>query len=139
MSKKDYSKYSNKHNKPESNIEIQNGVSNEMNLVEEVAEVVVDEVAVNEVAVNEVADNDVVVSDVVEETKAVEPKIKFGVVVDCARLNVRSRPSANADVICVLEKDTEIEVCADANVTFYKICTAAGVDGFCMKKFIKVR
>lgn len=62
-----------------------------------------------------------------------------GVVVNCAKLNVRVNPSTNADVVCVLNAASEIEVnVAESNDEWVKVCTAIGVDGYCMRKFIDV-
>lgn len=75
---------------------------------------------------------------------AVEPEhevseSKSGVVVDCFKLNVRSGPSVDSEVICEITASTELMIDEkDSTDDFYKICTAAGVEGFCMKNFIKL-
>lgn len=79
--------------------------------------------------------------EVVEpEAPVVEEPVKkavTGKVVDCARLNVRKDPSATAPVLCMLNESTEVMVDEDASTEeFYKICTATGVEGYCMKDFI---
>ena len=62
-----------------------------------------------------------------------------GVVVNCAKLNVRANPSTDADVVCVLNAASEIEVnVAESNDEWVKVCTATGIDGYCMRKFIDV-
>lgn len=64
---------------------------------------------------------------------------KNGVVTDCAKLNVRAEPSADAKVVCVISEGTELLIDeAKSTEDFYKICTAAGVEGYCMSKFITV-
>lgn len=73
----------------------------------------------------------------------VEPEVaettKSGVVTDCAKLNVRAEPSTDAEVVCVISAATELLVDeAESTEDFYKICTAAGVEGYCMRKFITV-
>ena len=109
MGKKDYTKYSNHQKKTE---EIQNGIV-ETPVVEET-----------------------VVEEVVE---AIEFKPKHGVVVDCTKLNVRVEPNAKADVVCVVDASTDLEIDEEASTEeFYKVCTATGAEGFCMKKFIKI-
>ena len=63
-----------------------------------------------------------------------------GVVANCFNLNVRTGPSKDFDVICEIPSDSEVEIDeSESFEDFYKICTASGVEGFCMKKFIEVR
>lgn len=77
--------------------------------------------------------------EAVEEPVKVE-KIKMGKVEGCAKLNVRKRPNATAEVVCTIDKNTEVEINMDKSTAkFYKICTATGVQGFCMKEFIAVK
>lgn len=115
MSKKDYTKFSNNkvvNNKSE---EIQNGVQD--------VEVKTDEV------VNET------IEEVVEENR----KDILGIVVDCDKLNVRKEPSINADIVCMIDASTNLIVDYESSTDeFYKICTYAGIEGYCMKKFVKI-
>lgn len=80
---------------------------------------------------------------VLEETEVVcEKKVPvIGVVVNCQKLRVRSEASADTDnTITVLDALSEVTVDEDASTEdFYKVCTAAGMEGFCMKKFIALR
>lgn len=62
-----------------------------------------------------------------------------GVVTNCAKLNVRAKPSIESDVVCVLDAMSEIEI----NITEFidewlSVCTAAGIKGYCMRKFVDV-
>ena len=68
-----------------------------------------------------------------------EPEPVYGVVSECAKLRVRKEPSTDAAVICELPLATEVLV-DEANSTeeFYKVVTGAGVEGYCMKKFIEL-
>ena len=86
------------------------------------------------------------VNDAVEETKIIAPvapepkKPVRGVVVGCFNLNVRTGPRKEFDVICEIPSESEVEIDeSESFEDFYKICTASGVEGFCMKKFIEVR
>lgn len=66
-------------------------------------------------------------------------KPKLGVVTDCVKLNVRKKPHANATIVTTITCETELEIIeAESTKDFYKICTAAGVEGFCMKRFISI-
>lgn len=70
------------------------------------------------------------------ETKAL-PKTVTGVVVNCSKLNVRAEPSLFADVVCVLDAENEIKIdVAQSNREWFKINTAIGAEGYCMRKFV---
>ena len=109
--------------------------------VNEVVEEVVNEVV--EEVVNEVVEE--VVNEVIEEVvNEVEPEVievLTGQVVNCAKLNVREDASKEAKVLCVLEKDTivNIDPKVDQTADFYQVHTQDGVIGYCMKKFIEIK
>lgn len=77
------------------------------------------------------------------EAEAVEPTPIIGVVTDCLKLNVRSTPvndKTGGNVVTTIDCLTEVVVDEDASTDkFYKICTASGVEGFCMKEYIAIR
>ena len=74
-----------------------------------------------------------------EPTVPEVPKTSTGVVVNCAKLNVRANPTTNAEVLCVLNVDSYVEVNLEKSTKeWFKVCTANGVDGYCMRKFINV-
>ena len=120
MGYKDYTKFSNSQEHTE---EIQNGFTKtEDDVVEEVLE---------QSIIEEVSDQPVMI-------EPVAPKIGF--VIDCAKLNVRSEPYIDSDIVCVIPGSTEVEVDEENSTDdFYKICTYSGVEGFCMKKFIQLK
>lgn len=79
--------------------------------------------------------------DAVEpEAPVVEEPVKTtvtGIVTGCARLNVRNDPSTTARILCALNESTEVMIDEDNSTEdFYKVCTATGVEGYCMKDFI---
>ena len=88
-----------------------------------------------------VEDELVVEEDEVEET-VVEPEVFEpirGIVENCTTLNVRETPSEGNNVISKLTSGVEVEIDPDfEDDTFYKVCTAAGVEGYCMKQFITI-
>lgn len=99
--------------------------------VEETAEVVE---TVEEESV-EVIEEPVV--EVKEDPVVEEPKAVIGVVSGCAKLRVRKAANTDADVVCEIDAGSEVEIDeAKSTFGFYKVCTAAGFEGFCMKKFI---
>lgn len=87
------------------------------------------------------------VNEVIEE--AVEPVVEevvkpaepiTGKVTGCNKLRVRKSPSPLAEVLCEIAVNTEVVINeSDSTIDFYKVCTGAGVEGYCMKKFIDVR
>lgn len=111
MSNKDYTKYAKAANET----------------VEEVIETPVETAPEIEPIVEEV---------VVEEAPEI-PQHKTGRVFSCAKLNVRKAPHFEADVVCEIPVNTEVEINeAESTNDFYKICTASGIEGFCMKSYI---
>ena len=77
----------------------------------------------------------------ITESELIEQKpLIFGKVVDCQKLNVRQYPNPFADVLGHLVNNTEIEIDEDKSTNdFYAICTPAGLEGFCLKKFVEIR
>lgn len=68
------------------------------------------------------------------------PKLVSGFVSNCAKLNVRTQPAADADVVCVLNSGTEIEINVNNSTDeWFSICTAAGIEGYCMRKFVNAK
>lgn len=62
-----------------------------------------------------------------------------GVVTDCLKLNVRKNPSADAEVLAIVDALSNVMVDMDASTdAFYKVYTETGVQGYCMKKYIDI-
>ena len=75
----------------------------------------------------------------------VEPEVPaaeahtFGKIVGCKKLNVRKLPSRDAEIVSELIEGSEVMIDEkESTALFYKICTEHGIEGFCMKDFIKV-
>lgn len=86
------------------------------------------------------------VEEKVEDPNAVvpqpveEPKFVIGTVADCVKLNMREHPSTDADVICTIPVGTEVQVDVDNFYDgWFRVYTASGREGFCMKQFINVK
>ena len=123
MSKKDYTKFSKNHN--------DNRNKSEQQIVPEVIPEVIPEVAYP------LPEDDLptIVVDGVEQKPVI-----YGKVTGCSKLNVRQDPNLQADILCCLEVNTEVEIDEGKSTNeFYAICTPSGREGFCMKKFIEVR
>ena len=68
------------------------------------------------------------------------PKTVKGAVANCAKLNIREEPRANAAVLTILNVATEIEINPEeSDHEWLSICTATGVKGYCMRKFVDAR
>lgn len=79
------------------------------------------------------------VAEVEPEITIVAPNVVPGTVTDCTRLNVRVAPFTNAEVACVLNANSQLEVIPDESVTdWYKVCTATGIEGYCMRRFVSI-
>lgn len=136
MSNKNYTNYSAMSFKkpvekaPEP-VEVKEEVAVEPAPVEEVAEVA-------EVA-EEVA-TETPQTPVVEQPKSEPPKATVGIVTGCVKLNVRKEANAEGDVVGVINEGSEVVINRiKSTVDFYAVCTAAGFEGYCMKKFITVK
>lgn len=81
------------------------------------------------------------INDVTEEIEESISAVNTitGIVSDCKKLRVRNAPGLDSDAICEIEAGSIVEI-DEVNSTeeFYKVCTETGIDGYCMKKFIKV-
>jgi uncharacterized protein YgiM (DUF1202 family) len=68
-----------------------------------------------------------------------EPEAKKGIVSNCAKLNVREKPVAGSRVVSIIDANTELTVTIDESIgNFYKICTASGVEGYCVKDYVRL-
>lgn len=63
-----------------------------------------------------------------------------GVVSDCKRLNVRTKPSVDSTPACVVDVGTVLVIVPDESTEeFYKVYTETGIEGYCMKKFVTIK
>ena len=80
----------------------------------------------------------------IEDTPKVEhPKpvtIMTGVVSNCTKLNVRSKPAIDADIMAVINANAEVKVDMAKSINdWYKVTTSASIEGYCMRKFISIK
>ena len=103
--------------------------------VEEVVEEKVEEPIEGQIVIPEVEPE--LVSD---PEHSVEPENqKFGKVNNCKKLNIRKLPSRDAEIVSELIEGSEVMIDKkESTALFYKICTEHGIEGYCMKNFIKV-
>lgn len=75
----------------------------------------------------------------VEEIEEAVAEI-IGVVTDCLRLNIRKEPNKDSKVAAIVNCLDEIKIDLETSTDeWYAVCTVAGIEGFCMKKYIAVR
>lgn len=127
MSHRDYSMFSkNKENKNNETV-----VSNDV-ITTENAEPIVETI---EQTPNEVTEVTAGLAQVVDVKTTV-----IGFVDGCDRLNVRSDSYKDSEVACIIDKSTEVEVdLQNSTNDFYKVKLLDGQEGYCMKKFIKIK
>ena len=76
---------------------------------------------------------------IVEEEVSEPKKQMIGVVVECSSLNIRSKSSTNSEIIATVKAGTELLINEDESVSeWFKVCTEAGIEGFCMRKYVSV-
>lgn len=105
---------------------------------EVIAEVndVAEESAYNEV----VPEVEPVQEPIAEPEPTIEPEIrKYGRIHGCKKLNVRKMPNPNAEVLIEIVEGAKILIDEKkSTATFYKVCTECGIEGYCVKQYIKV-
>ena len=78
----------------------------------------------------------------VEETvkTAPIPKTINGVVANCTKLNIRKDPSVHAEILGVVNVDSEMKIDMDkSNDKWFYVSTAVGIDGYCMRDFVNAK
>ena len=77
------------------------------------------------------------------ETKPVEQLTESEPIegtVGCEKLYVRSDATVDSEPVGIVNRDSKVFVYEDESTEeFYKVCTATGLEGYCMKKFISVQ
>lgn len=130
MSRHNYSQYSSKKHNPDKNTNTFTEVDNENVVTPEISE-----------GIDNVAEPVITTTAPEVEIDVPAPKSESvtGVVANCAKLNVRANPRSTADVVCVLDATTEVEVNVDNSTDeWVNVHTASGITGYCMRKFIDV-
>lgn len=75
-------------------------------------------------------------ADIVE-TVETKPETKQGIVVGCAKLNIRKEPKADAKIVGTLDQRTTVTIYGEEG-NFYKIENPEG-GKYCMKKYIVIK
>lgn len=76
-----------------------------------------------------------------ETTESIETvKTRIGVVYNCEKLNIRRSASKHSDVVAVVDVGSELLIDSIRSThDFYKVCTASGIEGYCMSEFVFVK
>lgn len=99
----------------------------------------------NKISTKHAVENETPVTPAVPEAdaKIEEPEVKptsIGIVVKCGKLNIRKRPTVESDAICEAPIKSELMIDIEESTDdWFKVCTAAGSEGFCMKQFVEVQ
>ena len=89
--------------------------------------------------VDEPIEGQIVIPEVEPEPSDEPENRKFGKVSNCKKLNIRKLPSRDAEIVSELIEGSEVMIDEkESTALFYKICTEHGIEGYCMKNFIKV-
>ena len=80
-----------------------------------------------------------VAKETVPEKESEAKKEIAGIVTNCVRLNVRKEPDFDADILCTIDVSTNLIIDEEESTDeFYKICTSAGIEGYCVKTYITI-
>lgn len=68
------------------------------------------------------------------------PKPTIGIVVNCKKLNLRTKPSKAANIIYEMPADSKLTINLDRSINgWFNVCTESGLEGFCMKEFVSIK
>ncbi len=91
----------------------------------------------NEKEILETVEEEIAVEE--NTTESVEPSTVLGVVTECVKLRVRSTPEIADNVLAEIILASEVLVdLKESTDEFYKITTEAGLEGYCMKRYINI-
>lgn len=84
--------------------------------------------------------NDEVLEEVQDTIEEAIPELAAGVVSDCTKLNVRSKPNLKAKPLTEIPVNSKVRVDLEASTDeWYKVITEGCVQGYCMKKYITLK
>lgn len=137
MGNKNYTNFSKHFNKNRQNIQDNYNSINEANNVEEENVLEVENDIVDNIPENiQETENE----NTVEEVNSTDSTQTIGFVSGCKKLYVRTEPSKDSEPLCIIEKDAELTVDLEKSTSsFFKVKTASGIEGYCMKDFIVTR
>lgn len=75
---------------------------------------------------------------IVEQEQVATAIAQRGFVNGCVKLNVRTNPTIDSEVVCVINKNDEV-IIEETFGDWYSVTTKDGDEGYCMTKFITVK
>lgn len=64
----------------------------------------------------------------------------LGVVAGCSSLLIREKPDKSASIVAAVTVGSELMVDHENSANgFYKVCNAAGIEGYCMKQYVNLK
>ena len=98
------------------------------------------EEVIEEVIENPTEETVSALEEVIEETTEEKVIEQFGFVSGCSKLNIRKAPNVNADIECIVNEGSELKIDKSKSIEgWFNICTANGVEGYCMSKFVEIK
>ena len=114
--------------------------ANQRETVKPVDESMPIEDAIEEVIENPTEETVTTLEEVIEETTEETVMEQFGFVSGCSKLNIRKEPNVNANIECVVNEGSELKIDKSKSIEgWFNICTANGVEGYCMSKFVEIK
>lgn len=137
MGNKNYTNFSKHFNKNRQNFQNNYNSINEIEKVEEENVLEVENDIVDNITENiQETENE----NTVEEVNLTDSTQTIGFVLGCKKLYVRTGPSKDSEPLCIIEKDAELIIDLEKSTgSFFKVKTASGIEGYCMKDFIVTR
>lgn len=77
---------------------------------------------------------------IIEDDLKTKEAVKYtrGIVCDCTKLNVRSQPSVDSEVLCTIDKGAKVYIKhKESNEDWYEVIAVDKIHGYCMKEFIR--
>ena len=74
----------------------------------------------------------------VEQEQVAATVTQKGFVNGCVKLNVRTNPTIDSEVVCIINENDEV-IIEDVFGDWYSVTTKDGDEGYCMSKFITVK
>lgn len=62
----------------------------------------------------------------------------IGFVYNCSKLNIRKESNVDSEVLCVVDSGSKLQInLVDSTYGWFSVCTETGIEGFCMKEYVK--
>lgn len=100
-------------------------------------------VSISEQEWSGIRDEAIGIANKIEAMLPEQPQISqpiIGIVVNCKKLNLRTKPSKAANIIYEMPADSKLTINLDRSINgWFSVCTESGLEGFCMKEFVFIK